>query len=443
MESPFNSRDALQSQPCGYWNATPQYAPTPGDFGRSPASSIFSPPSPEHQPHSDKLELVQLSDWEEGRSYDEDPPIHLHYSIEWKVTVNNRVVAKDTEPDLVLAPSAYWSEFLRKKLEDRVQKKTQRSRRVRSEDTAVVVSVNDRSQRDLNKWFEKTHVEWSAVERQLLRWSNLFRIGKKLTVGISFNYVDDDYTTASGNDKRGTRSVTRKMLADRDAQINAESTSGQVPAWEHVYRLMRCPGKPCNLGKWCWQDPVGKKHYSLKTHHLTDLVKYVLDEEGILESHDDVPHRIREQLYAEEQQKLQSRGPMGSAMPTPNGNPININVLPTQPSQAPVFSNSPNAQAPLPPPDKDRLKIRGPRDMAVRAYCEWQESNVVDENLKANFRKARDVAITNGYDLEQVDGEHDRGFFIDFFTQNGVIVGIAQRFVSDIRDWVEECEACS
>ena len=378
----------------------------------------------------------------EGRSYDEDPPIYLHYSIEWKVTVNNRVVAKDTEPDLVLAPSAYWVKVLRQKLESRVKAKTQRSRHVRSEDTAVVVSVNDRSQRDLNKWFEKTSIEWSAVEQQLLKWSNLFRIGKKLTLGISFNYVDDEYQTASGNDKRGTRSVTRKMLAERDAQVNAESTSGQAPAWDHVYRLMRCPGKPCDLGKWCWQDPMGKKHYSLKTHHLIDLVKYVRDEQGTLETHDDVPDRIREQLYAEEQQRSRSRVQKGSSVNTSTGNPLNINVLPTQPSQSPMLANT-AITTQFQPPAREKLKIRGPRDTAVRVYCEWQESNVVDEDLKANFRKARDLAISNGYDLEQVDREQDPGFFVGFFTQNGVIVGIARRFVSDIRDWVEECEGRS
>lgn len=31
--------------------------------------------------------------------------------------------------------------------------------------------------------------------------------------------------------------VTQRMLADQNAQINAENTSGQVPAWEHVYML--------------------------------------------------------------------------------------------------------------------------------------------------------------------------------------------------------------
>ncbi|RAL07857.1 uncharacterized protein BO97DRAFT_438055 [Aspergillus homomorphus CBS 101889] len=326
-----------------YWEATPQYTPTPGDFGRSPASSIYSPSSPVHQPQSDQLKFVQLSDWEERRHYDADSPMYLHYSVEYR-----------TEPDLVLAPSAYWVKVLRQKLESRVKTKTQRSRRVRSEDTAVVVSVNDRPQRDLNKWFEKTSIKWSAVEQQIAKWSNLFRIDKKLNLS---------------NDKRGTRSVTRKILADRDAQINAESTLGQVQAWGHVYRLMRCPGKPCDLGKY------------LKTHRLIDLVKYVRDEHCTLETHDDIPDGIREQLYAEEQQRSRSRVQKGLSVNTSTGYPININIQ---------------------PPAKEKLKIRGPRDTAVRVYCEWQESNVVDENLKANFREARALAISNGYDLEQV-----------------------------------------
>ncbi|KAL2788742.1 hypothetical protein BJX66DRAFT_326872 [Aspergillus keveii] len=211
------------------------------------------------------------------------------------------------------------------------------------------------------------------------------------------------------------------MLANRDAQINTESTSGQAPAWEHVYRLMRCPGKPCDLGKWCWQDPMGKKHYSLKTYHLIDLVKYVRDEHGTLETHDD---------------RSRSRVQKGSSVNTSTGNPININVLPTQPSQSLMLANTP-VTTQLQPPAREKLKIRGPRDTAVRVYCEWQESNVVDENLKANFRKARDLVISNGYDLEQVDSEQDPGFFVEFLKQNGVIVGIARCFVSDIRDWVE------
>jgi hypothetical protein len=69
-----------------------------------------------------------------------------------------------------------------------------------------------------------------------------------------------------------------------------------------VYALMRCPGPPCNRGPHCWRDPFGKKHYKLQTHHLRALIQLV--EEGhVLHTHNDVPEDIREQLYAEEDQR--------------------------------------------------------------------------------------------------------------------------------------------
>lgn len=63
---------------------------------------------------------------------------------------------------------------------------------------------------------------------------------------------------------------------------------------------MRCPGPPCHLGPHCWIDYAGKKHYKLRTHHLESLIKHV-QQGGDLETHDDVPEEIREQLYAEVQ----------------------------------------------------------------------------------------------------------------------------------------------
>ena len=105
------------------------------------------------QTQADELKLCQLPNWDSKRTYDDDPPVYIHYSIEWKVTVNNRAIMRpDTEQDIVLAPAAYWQHFLQPKLEDFL-------RSVRSEDTNVVVSVIDRKERDLTKQFDDTTID--------------------------------------------------------------------------------------------------------------------------------------------------------------------------------------------------------------------------------------------------------------------------------------------
>jgi hypothetical protein len=66
---------------------------------------------------ANKLELCRYADWDPDRPYDEDPPIYIHYSIEWKIAVHNRAVMPiDTEQDLVLEPATYWEHFLEAKL---------------------------------------------------------------------------------------------------------------------------------------------------------------------------------------------------------------------------------------------------------------------------------------------------------------------------------------
>jgi hypothetical protein len=388
-----------------------------------------------------KLQLLHIDDWDEEKTYDEDIPSCIHYSIEWKVTLNNKLISKDTELNLVLAPSFYWPLFLRPKLEKLLCKKLSSNKHVRPDDTNVVVSVTERSERDLTKRFDETEIDWPVVEKQLRAWGELFRIGKKLRVDLSFNYLETGQqlpTSSRKGDKRGFASATQQMLTERATQLDAEEeTSGQASIWRDVYNLMRCPGPPCNLGPHCWRDPIGKKHYKLKTHQLRSLIRYV-ERGGHLRTHDDVPEDIRQQLYAEEQQRLEryQRAPNVSSSNLP---PINItNVLPG-PSHKLSVSNSPMATPPLVAPPIIPLVIPGLRDVAVKEYSDWQQSKVVDPILKAEFQKACDVALADGLDLEQIHEDQDPGFF----TDKGVKTGVARRFVSDIKYWVKQYKCIS
>jgi hypothetical protein len=54
-----------------------------------------------------KLQLLHIDKWDEENTYDEDLPSCIHYSIKWKVTLNNKLISKDTEQNLVLAPTFY------------------------------------------------------------------------------------------------------------------------------------------------------------------------------------------------------------------------------------------------------------------------------------------------------------------------------------------------
>lgn len=252
---------------------------------------------------------------------------------------------------------------------------------------------------------------------------------------ISFNYVDDCHSPPAAGwkgEKRGKASIIKRMLDERAAQIDAEQyASGERPIWRSVYSLMRCTSSTCPLGPYCWVDPMGKKHYQLKTHHLKRLVTHV-EKGGVLDGHKDVPETVCEELYMEEQQRqgknnCKGRHVAGNGAPYPA---ININVLPSQSSTTAAARVSADFQSMQPP---GPLEIPGPRDEAVKEYGEWQVSNVTDDPLKAAFREICDMMIDNGLDLEKVCKDQDPEFFIG----KGIKICIARRFVEDIWRWVE------
>ncbi|ODM18800.1 hypothetical protein SI65_05417 [Aspergillus cristatus] len=425
--SPSEIGDVSQFQPPDPWNNTSDYARTPGNFNRISTPSCCSPeyvPDDSHptlqQSQTDQLIFLPFADWAEGRVYNEQPPIYIHYWVDWKVTLNGRTVAQVTEPDLVIRPSEFWQHSLRDAADKIKNRKVDHTRWVRLDDTSIVASVRDRSQQDLHQQFERTNIRWTVIEKQLLMWSNLSRLGKQIKLQISINYIEDSNATLSrSGEKRASTSVTRRMLAERDTQIDAENVSGQASAWRDVFRKLRCPGPPCrNKNGYCFQDPIGKKHYKLLTYHVKRLARLV--EKGhICETHEDMPVDIRDELYTEEQQWHERQLKISKSSQTQASSlPININFLP---------HSSLGIVETLLIPDL-------PLDAAVKEYSRWQQSRVDSETLKDNIEKARDIALTNGFDLKQIHEDKDPEFCI----KHGVKVGVARRFVNDIRDWAEQ-----
>ena len=166
----------------------------------------------------DRLYFLQPDEWDKEQEYNVDPPICIRYTIVWKVKFNNRTVLKDTEQDLVLAPTSYWTLFLQPKLDALLSKKQTAHKRMKADDSNIIVSVNQRSEQNLERRFDETSVDWSAVEKRLLHWGELLRSGKKLGVEVSFNYVEAQTPVPSAS--RGG-STTQRMLTERAAQIEA------------------------------------------------------------------------------------------------------------------------------------------------------------------------------------------------------------------------------
>ncbi|OQE13971.1 hypothetical protein PENSTE_c040G02116 [Penicillium steckii] len=433
MTNSFLDDDAYQTQMAGPWDGNSDYAPTPGIYGRTPATLYSPSPAPDcatDQPQPDHLNFLPLAEWQEGGEYDEMPPRYICYTIAWKLILNRKTVGKVTEEDLVIAPSEYWGKSLQANVENMLQTKKKRYQRVRSEGTAVTVKVDERSQKKLEKFCNSTNIDWAPVEKQLRKWSNLLRIGRKVTIELAFTYREDDdaHSMPSSRrvEKRGRVSATSRMLAEREAHIVAEEeATGQPSTWEYVYRLMGCDVRSCpHKSDWCWEDPKDKKHYKLRGPHLERLIDYV-DEGGILDGHDDVPSDVRRDLVLESQTGRKSKK-ADTSTPEPPYHPTIINVLSGKDGSASTVTSAPPRTL-----AEEPLIIAGPRELAVKKYCKWLESRATEETYKADFRKICQVTLDNRLDLELILEDSDTGFFV----QQGVPIGTARRFLRDINEW--------
>ncbi|KAH8588257.1 hypothetical protein B0O99DRAFT_746948 [Bisporella sp. PMI_857] len=185
---------------------------------------------------------------------------------------------------------------------------------------------------------------------------------------------------------------------------------------------MRCPGPSCNKGPHCWRDPIGKKHYKLNTRYLKSLVMYVL-EGHTLETHNDVPEDLGEELYAEEQQSLE-RHQKASRVSASSIPPVHItNVIPAPSGQISQLASSAGGLAsdvPAKFTSSVCLDISGYLDEHVKEYCAWQQSRVKKPSWKEDY-------------LNQIRKDPNP----DILICEGVQSGTAKRVVSEIDYWFE------
>ncbi|KAJ5344402.1 hypothetical protein N7452_002406 [Penicillium brevicompactum] len=398
MANSIFSDDAYHPRTGHTWDEDSQYAPTPGHFSRTP--SIFSPsPAPvcvTDPVQSDQLSFLPLAEWDEDIDYDEPSPGYIRYTIAWKLMLNRKKVGSVTEKGLVIAPRNYWTKALKPAVEEMLQMK----RKMASEcDLKAQLSLSKRAT-DLSKI-------WNYFVLLLL------------------TGIQGDDEVPQKVEKRGRVSATSRMLAERQRRINIEEDITERPAtWDLVYGLMRCDVRSCpHKCDWCWEDPQDKKHYKLRAPHLERLIDYV-DGGGCLDTHDDVPNDIRRDLVLESQKGRKSR--KTDVTNGPSYPSTIINVLPAQNGSTPIVSSSLHNA-----PSDEQVIITGPREVAVREYCEWLESRATDEAYKAGFRKICQVTLDNHLDLELILEDPDSGFFVE----RGIQIGTARRFLRDINEW--------
>jgi hypothetical protein len=139
-----------------------------------------------------------------------------------------------------------------------------------------------------------------------------------------------------------------------------------------------------------------------------------------LESYKHIPEDIRQKLYDIEKESLEVyKKTTTSVANLPI--PITITVLPV-PAKTPA-PNMPSKSILI-----DCLNIPGQLEEYVAEYSTWHESRVKTEGWKADCKKACNVIIKHGVDLNQICCNRDPQFLID----EGILKRTAKQFVSNI-----------
>ncbi|OZJ01708.1 hypothetical protein BZG36_05649 [Bifiguratus adelaidae] len=348
----------------------------------------------------------------------------LHYTITWKLQLRKGRITKlteDTIEDIEVAPGTYWKDVLESELASVVKSKVPEPQ-YEPDETRTIVSTSKRGEPAFQKRFDKLTIDWTVVENKLRSWSNQ---GNNLTVAISFIYKESQPTNKESKTGRG---ATNKHFAARDKLVARQEASGTRAVWKEVYQLLECSSAACtNRGFSCWRN--NNKHYKLDSDVMDQLVDYA-EEGNKLETHDDVPERIRELIHTRGEEDMMRKRKRRAS----ESLPVTLRLC------CHGHHNDASADCPDRPKGKAqsmtrggrpvRLKFPMPKDEAPKLYSDWLCAQVTNQAWRASYRLASKVTIDKGYDLQRVDAE--------MLIANGVLPGIAIQYASRVEEWLDD-----
>ncbi|KAK0756163.1 LOW QUALITY PROTEIN: hypothetical protein N5P37_011253 [Trichoderma harzianum] len=330
------------------------------------------------------------------------------YTIIWtlyKKKIRRDKLTGDTVQNIDCYPSVFWETSFKSEI-DAIIKEKKLTDTHEPDETQIVVSINARGVEDITMRSPGLDIDWSEVNEQIDRWSDLVGDGKKLIIRITFIFKENSQLIAARTDRRG-RNATNNQLGERAAIHNDQDATDEVPLWEQVYDLLECPGAGCDIGPYCWRNPATGIRHAVPTSILTKLVQYA-ERGGKLKEHSDVPKHYQNEILNPPTKKKQVEGPQ-----------INItNVMPG---------------AETAPPPK-RLKIAGHRDKAIERYCDWHCKQVDDPGWKKEFHAIAKLTFQARLPLDRLFEAQEEE--TKFFVSHKIPRGIAHQWVS----MVDQCK---
>ncbi|KAL7917023.1 hypothetical protein ACQKWADRAFT_307802 [Trichoderma austrokoningii] len=234
--------------------------------------------------------LVSSTAWNIDTSDEEEPT--NPYNAEWKLSINNRRRAGQSELGIEESPRKFWRRVLEPKLVKERAKKP-----CLANETKIVLSTTHRRTPPITMSFEELDVDWSFVKKQIQEWNKLPNTSKGrnvITVTITFYYT---YINAN---KPTKEAATAEQQGEIEARVGDGTVLSRGVCIKKAYALMRCPGLPCTKGDHCWQ--FESKHYQLHPHHVRMLADH-LQAGKPLNGHEDVPETFRRLVLDDERDR--------------------------------------------------------------------------------------------------------------------------------------------